>query len=274
LSALPRAFRRSATAGGNALRRDSCSIRPSRAIPLLTPLPGPRSTPVASPLSLGHVRLLSPHPSPWATFDSCRLTPLPGPRSTPVASPLSLGHVRLLSPRRVQAYDEYWRPMEQARGEGDPHELEQYLVTFLRCELSPTECARLKLDPTNASQLASMPLLEGFGALVRQRGGTSGAVSLQGRGAPAAMATPEAQLLAWNVFQSQRPDPDVRLSNSFAEMGTDAANAQVVDSKAASCAVLDLLRALRARAATPSSQPSSQANQQSPISGLDHTVTM
>jgi len=237
LSALPRAFRRSATAGGNALRRDSCSIRPSRAIPLLTPLPGPRSTPVASPLSLGHVRLLSPHPSPWATFDSCRLTPLPGPRSTPVASPLSLGHVRLLSPRRVQAYDEYWRPMEQARGEGDPHELEQYLVTFLRCELSPTECARLKLDPTNASQLASMPLLEGFGALVRQRGGTSGAVSLQ-------------------------------------EMGTDAANAQVVDSKAASCAVLDLLRALRARAATPSSQPSSQANQQSPISGLDHTVTM
>jgi hypothetical protein len=124
-----------------------------------------------------------------------------------------LGHIGD-EDERLQAYDEHWRPMERAQGDGEPAALERYLRSFLLSELPPVEGAKLEGEGGRGvatSSPSTLSLLEGFGFLVRVRGGTSGAISLQ-------------------------------------EAGTDAADAQMVSTDAAKCAVLGLLRQMHAKA--------------------------
>ncbi len=113
---------------------------------------------------------------------------------------------------RVQAHEECWRPIERSQGEGDPQALERFLARFLHAELPAAE--RKKYDEQAAAPGASISLLEGFGALIRARGGAVGAVSL------------------------------------FAA-GTEAADAEVVDGDASARAVLELLKAMRDAAQRP-----------------------
>jgi len=118
---------------------------------------------------------------------------------------------------RVQAYDDFWRPMEHSNGEGDPQALERFLTAFLLAELPPDDKKAFEAQGSMPAG-TSAAMLEGFGALVRSRGGTSSGIGL------------------------------------FAQ-GTDAANAQVVDSETVRRAVLDLLRQLRDHAGSLTASP-------------------
>jgi hypothetical protein len=127
-------------------------------------------------------------------------------RQSDLVRNLLLGHIAD-EDERLQAYDDCWRPVEQANDDGDAQSLDGFLTAFLHSKLPEPE-GKGSVAKGTAPAGVSTALLEGFGALVRAHGGTAGAIRLQA-------------------------------------VGTVAANAPVVDSDAARCAALDLLNQLR-----------------------------
>ena len=81
---------------------------------------------------------------------------------------------------RIDAYEKYWRPIEEANGSGGPTKLEAFLKRFL------DEKARPAADATTRAP----SLLEGFGHLVRARGGNAGVTGLYDAGTDAANSAP------------------------------------------------------------------------------------
>ena len=84
--------------------------------------------------------------------------------------------------RRLAAYEEYWRIMERAQGDGDASVLEAFLAGYL-------EERRAEAPPAKAAAPAASPLLEGYAALLRARGGAGGAANLYAAGGDGVDAT-------------------------------------------------------------------------------------